>query len=66
MDHTLFFLVEKLFDCNLDEFICVGKMIGIFKVKEKQRELSKNSNGKPPGKKQSAGELRLNKGTLHY
>lgn len=37
-------------------------MIKLFKVKEKQRELAENSNGKPPVKKQSAGELRLHKG----
>ncbi|KAL2471781.1 NEDD8-conjugating enzyme Ubc12 [Abeliophyllum distichum] len=36
-------------------------MIKLFKVKEKQRELAANSNGKPPVKKQSAGELRLHK-----
>ncbi|MFS7999015.1 putative ubiquitin-conjugating enzyme/RWD [Helianthus anomalus] len=36
-------------------------MIKLFKVKEKQRELAENSNGKPPVKKQSAGELRLHK-----
>lgn len=40
-------------------------MIKLFKVKEKQRELAENSNGKPPVKKQSAGELRLHKGKLH-
>ncbi|CAI9281726.1 unnamed protein product [Lactuca saligna] len=38
-----------------------GIMIKLFKVKEKQRELAENSNGKPPVKKQSAGELRLHK-----
>ena len=37
-------------------------MIKLFKVKEKQREIAQNANGKPPGKKQSAGELRLQKG----
>ncbi|KAG8377735.1 hypothetical protein BUALT_Bualt08G0063900 [Buddleja alternifolia] len=36
-------------------------MIKLFKVKEKQRELADNADGKPPGKKQSAGELRLHK-----
>ncbi|KAK2994787.1 hypothetical protein RJ640_021019 [Escallonia rubra] len=36
-------------------------MIKLFKVKEKQRELAENSNGKPPVKKQSAGELRLHR-----
>lgn len=39
-----------------------GKMIRLFKVKEKQRELAENNNGKTPVKKQSAGELRLHKG----
>ncbi|KAF3953999.1 hypothetical protein CMV_020606 [Castanea mollissima] len=38
-----------------------GKMIKLFKVKEKQRELAENANGKTPVKKQSAGELRLHK-----
>lgn len=36
-------------------------MIKLFKVKEKQREIAENANGKPPVKKQSAGELRLHK-----
>ncbi|KAG6762808.1 hypothetical protein POTOM_033331 [Populus tomentosa] len=36
-------------------------MIKLFKVKEKQRELAENANGKSPIKKQSAGELRLHK-----
>lgn len=41
-------------------------MIGLFKVKEKQREESQNNNrrGASSAKKQSAGELRLNKGSL--
>nr|DAD39064.1 TPA_asm: hypothetical protein HUJ06_013387 [Nelumbo nucifera] len=37
-------------------------MIKLFKVKEKQREMSENANGRAPIKKQSAGELRLHKG----
>lgn len=45
--------------------LCVGIMIKLFKVKEKQKELAENANGKPPGKKQSAGELRLHKG-FHF
>ncbi|GER37604.1 ubiquitin-conjugating enzyme family protein [Striga asiatica] len=36
-------------------------MIKLFKVKQKQRELAESANGKPLGKKQSAGELRLQK-----
>ncbi|KAM7516284.1 hypothetical protein LguiA_005867 [Lonicera macranthoides] len=36
-------------------------MIRLFKVKEKQREVAENSNGKGPVKKQTAGELRLHK-----
>ncbi|WRX16104.1 Ubiquitin-conjugating enzyme E2 - like 10 [Theobroma cacao] len=36
-------------------------MIKLFKVKEKQREIAENANGKAPVKKQSAGELRLHK-----
>lgn len=38
-------------------------MIKLFKVKEKQREIAANANGKPPVKKQTAGELRLQKGS---
>ncbi|KAK7359962.1 hypothetical protein VNO77_01931 [Canavalia gladiata] len=37
------------------------RMIKLFKVKEKQRELAENASGGPPVKKQSAGELRLHK-----
>ncbi|CAM8926643.1 hypothetical protein QQ045_022034 [Rhodiola kirilowii] len=36
-------------------------MIRLFKVKEKQRENAENADGKPPVKKQSPGELRLQK-----
>ena len=39
-----------------------GEMIKLFKVKERQRELAENANGKLPIKKQNAGELRLHKG----
>ncbi|KAJ0010536.1 hypothetical protein Pint_34580 [Pistacia integerrima] len=44
-------------------FYDLGKMIKLFKVKEKQREIAENANanGKSPIKKQSAGELRLHK-----
>lgn len=45
--------------------LSVGIMIKLFKVKEKQKELAENANGKPPVKKQSAGELRLHKG-FHF
>lgn len=38
-------------------------MIKLFKVKEKQRENAENANGKGPVKKQTAGELRLHKGS---
>lgn len=41
-------------------------MIKLFKVKEKQREQAENENGKPPVKKQSAGELRLHKGGFFF
>lgn len=37
-------------------------MIRLFKVKEKQKEDAENSSGGVPVKKQSAGELRLQKG----
>lgn len=40
------------------------KMIKLFKVKEKQREIAENNNGNTPVKKQSAGELRLHKGFI--
>ncbi|KAL5715156.1 CAAX prenyl protease [Ranunculus cassubicifolius] len=36
-------------------------MIKLFKVKEQQKEINENSNGRAPVKKQSAGELRLHK-----
>ena len=39
-------------------------MIKLFKVKEKQKEIAENAKGKPPVKKQSAGELRLHKGIV--
>lgn len=45
-------------------FLVVGNMIRLFKVKEKQRELAESANGGAPIKKQSAGELRLHKGSL--
>nr|POE60509.1 isoform 2 of nedd8-conjugating enzyme ubc12 [Quercus suber] len=51
--------VPNLFLTNA--YYAVGKMIKLFKVKEKQRELAENANGKTPVKKQSAGELRLHK-----
>ena len=43
-------------------------MIGLFKVKEKQREQAQNASrggGGASVKKQSAGELRLHKGLLY-
>ncbi|KAJ0959929.1 hypothetical protein J5N97_000306 [Dioscorea zingiberensis] len=44
------------------QFNSSGKMIKLlFKVKEKQRELAENANGKTLVKKQSAGELRLHR-----
>lgn len=45
-------------------FSCSEKMINLFKVKAKQRETAENANGKPPVKKQTAGELRLHKGIM--
>ncbi|CAM8935374.1 hypothetical protein QQ045_013132 [Rhodiola kirilowii] len=36
-------------------------MIKLFKVKEQQREIAENAKGSAPVKKQSAGELRLQK-----
>lgn len=52
-------------ELTLISYCTIGIMIKLFKVKEKQRELAENSNGKPPVKKQSAGELRLHKGKVH-
>jgi len=40
-------------------------MIKLFKVKEKQRE-TQSADGKPPVKKQSSGELRLQKGNSWF
>ncbi|PWA54066.1 NEDD8-conjugating enzyme Ubc12 [Artemisia annua] len=42
-----------------------GKKIRLFKAKEKEREIAENSNGMPPIKKQSLGELRLSKGKVY-
>ncbi|CAI9763699.1 unnamed protein product [Fraxinus pennsylvanica] len=56
---TFLFKTQPSLLCGF--FNQAGTMIKLFKVKEKQRELAENSNGKPPGKKQSAGELRLHK-----
>jgi hypothetical protein len=47
---------------NISQPFC-RNMIRLFKVKEKQRELAGNANGGAPTKKQSAGELRLHKGS---
>ena len=43
-------------------------MIGLFKVKEKQREQAQNASrgGGASVKKQSAGELRLHKGIIPF
>lgn len=38
-----------------------GRMIKFSKIKEKHTEAAKNANGRPPAKKQSAGELVLHK-----
>lgn len=48
----------------LNHFLILGTMIKLFKVKEKQKELNENANEKGHVKKQSAGELRLHKGSL--
>ena len=46
---------------------CVGivsaNMIKLFSVKQKQKEAAESANGRIPIKKQSAGELRVQKGT---
>ncbi|XP_026433316.1 NEDD8-conjugating enzyme Ubc12-like [Papaver somniferum] len=42
-------------------FRSTARMIRLFKVKEKQREIAEIANGRAPVKKQSAGELRLHK-----
>eukprot|EP00475_Leptophrys_vorax_P021846 TRINITY_DN29685_c0_g1_i3.p1 TRINITY_DN29685_c0_g1~~TRINITY_DN29685_c0_g1_i3.p1 ORF type:complete len:105 (-),score=12.72 TRINITY_DN29685_c0_g1_i3:418-732(-) len=36
-------------------------MINLGMIKKKQREAAESANGKPPGKKQTAGELRVQK-----
>ncbi|KAJ0785905.1 putative ubiquitin-conjugating enzyme E2, ubiquitin-conjugating enzyme/RWD [Helianthus annuus] len=52
--------LDSIFYLNLEDILVTTvKMIRLFKIKEKQRELSANSNGKPPGKTQSAGELNI-------
>lgn len=40
-----------------------GNMIKLFKQKEKQQLLAQTADGKPLPKKQTAGELRLHKGS---
>lgn len=37
-------------------------MLNLIKIKGQKKEDAANANGKPPAKKQSPGELRLNKG----
>ena len=60
--YSYFLVLNGLFtNFNLGFGRC-RKMIKLFKVKEKQREIAENAKGKPPVKKQSAGELRLHKG----
>lgn len=54
-----------MLQANCNTFF-VGDMIRLFKVKEKQRELAENSQGGAPVKKQTAGELRLHKGSIFY
>lgn len=63
-DYPFSYIVSILrsFTYNISCIIPLGTMIRLFKVKEKQRELAESANGKPPVKKQSAGELRLQKG----
>ncbi|KAG0466523.1 hypothetical protein HPP92_018103, partial [Vanilla planifolia] len=46
----------KLFCASL-----LGKMINLFKIKDKKSQEAGNANGRPPIKKQSPGELRLHK-----
>lgn len=38
------------------------KMLNLFKIKGQKKEEAANTNGRPPAKKQSPGELRLHKG----
>jgi ubiquitin-conjugating enzyme E2 M len=37
-------------------------MLNLFKIKGQKKEEAANTNGRPPAKKQSPGELRLHKG----
>ena len=39
-------------------------MIKLFKIKDQKKDDAGNAAGRPAGKKQSAGELRLHKGSL--
>jgi hypothetical protein len=56
----------------MEDFLCVSQgaggigltMIKLFSVKQKQKEAAESANGRVPIKKQSAGELRLQKGLL--
>jgi hypothetical protein len=41
-------------------------MIKLFSVKQKQKEAAESANGRAPVKKQSAGELRVQKGMLSH
>ena len=43
-------------------FLVCRTMIRLFKIKDQKKEDAANANGRAPGKKQSAGELRLHKG----
>ena len=43
--------------------ILSANMIKLFSVKQKQKEAAESANGRIPIKKQSAGELRVQKGT---
>lgn len=49
----------------LNFYTHVVAMIRLFKAKRKQRELAENANGRPPVKKQTAVDLRHNKGLFH-
>lgn len=62
VNFSVFFNIRIVVEKGKFFSLVTGAMIRIFKVKEKQKEDAENSIGGVPVKKQSAGELRLQKG----
>jgi hypothetical protein len=63
--HHPFLLPSFLFIILTSFLMFHRKMINLFKIKGQKREEAANSNGGPPVKKQSPGELRLHKGLFY-